>query len=798
MRNLYSFRTFLLAALVSLLGGTALAQTQVTDELTASDFAATNTTYTDFSGVSKTSEAVYAGNSAKTKEGAIQMRSKNSNSGIVSTVSGGTVKSVKITVASGSNTVDVYGSNTAYTSAGDLYATTDNVTQGTLLGSLAASGTITVQGSYKYIGIRSNNGAIYLSSVEVTWEQAASGDNRLDAILTFPQQSLTFDQGSDEARNFEGQEATLRSVSGAPIEGVSIAYSVSAEPEGMVVMDDESYFLLLDETLAGKATVTATFAGDNTYKPATASYTITIQPAVADIAAFNALAKGTKAKLTLTDAEVVYAQGNDIFVRDASGAIDFFRTDLGYSTGDILNGTLVATHDIYNGMSELTSPEDVSVTAAGGTAAPEARDATVATASSYTCDLITLSEVDVIKDGNNFYATDGENRVQVYDKFRLGYTVEDGKVYNIKGILIPFNNIYEICPVQAPEEVIQVETPVIAPEDESGRPGLEVSISVENEDLTIYYTLDGTDPAGQTGIEYEGPFLLTKEGAWFVKAVAVDEDGNVGEVAEKTYYISAVFETPEITPQREQIFTGTQISISGTSETQDVYYTTDGSTPDPDATPAVGTLYEGPFTLEAGQHTVKAKAVDKYGNVDEFTASWDYFVEERKEAGIAWEQDHVQAEPDGGTVVNMFVNPNQLEVTFYSSDPDVARVDNAGFVYAGTKEGEATITAIFAGTEEYDAAVASFTLTVVKATVPAIDAPDIDPAGGEISENASITISWNGDGGAYILYTTDGSDPKASQTVTKRLMGVTLNVADLVADGRETLTVKAYAQGIPQ
>lgn len=83
----------------------------VTDVLTASDFAATGTTYTAFSGVQKNT-AVYAGQSAKSTDGAIQLRSNNSNSGIVTTASGGTVKSVKLTVASGSNTVDVYGSLT--------------------------------------------------------------------------------------------------------------------------------------------------------------------------------------------------------------------------------------------------------------------------------------------------------------------------------------------------------------------------------------------------------------------------------------------------------------------------------------------------------------------------------------------------------------------------------------------------------------------------------------------------------------------------------------------------------------
>lgn len=150
-------------------GGTP---TEYTDILTASMFAATSTTYTDFSGVSYSgtnhSASVYAGNSAKDSNGNIQLRSKNSNSGIVSTTSGGKVKSIKITVGSGSNTIDVYGSSTAYSAASDLYGTS----KGTKIGSVSATGTITVPDNvdYSFVGIRSNNGAVYITSIEITWE----------------------------------------------------------------------------------------------------------------------------------------------------------------------------------------------------------------------------------------------------------------------------------------------------------------------------------------------------------------------------------------------------------------------------------------------------------------------------------------------------------------------------------------------------------------------------------------------------------------------------------------------------
>lgn len=163
-KKLRYFCTLLLMAVASVAWG----QTK-TDVMTADDLPATGNTYTDFSGVKLTSDAVYAGNSAY-NNGNIQLRSKN-NSGIVTTTSGGKILTVKITVASGTNTIDVYGSNTAYTSAADLYNTSK---QGTKLGSLTATGTISVSGDYKYVGIRSNNNALYLSSIEFTWNTSTA------------------------------------------------------------------------------------------------------------------------------------------------------------------------------------------------------------------------------------------------------------------------------------------------------------------------------------------------------------------------------------------------------------------------------------------------------------------------------------------------------------------------------------------------------------------------------------------------------------------------------------------------
>lgn len=147
------------------------------DVITAEDLAATTTQYIDFSGVTKTSDAVYAGNSAKNNTGSIQLRSSNSNSGIVATTSGGRISQIIIiwdNSTANARQIDVYGNTNPYTSAAELYETSGNTNQGELIGSLAkGETTLTIEGNYPYVGIRSNDGALYIKDITFVWEKVS-------------------------------------------------------------------------------------------------------------------------------------------------------------------------------------------------------------------------------------------------------------------------------------------------------------------------------------------------------------------------------------------------------------------------------------------------------------------------------------------------------------------------------------------------------------------------------------------------------------------------------------------------
>ena len=141
-----------------------------TDILNHALIGVSGTSYSEWSGKTATSSAVYAGQSAGGND-AIQLRSNNSNSGVITTASGGKV--TKVVVSWNSNTsngrtLDIYGKSSAYSAATDLYSTS---TQGTKLGSIVygTSTELTIDGDYAFIGLRSASGAMYLDEIQITW-----------------------------------------------------------------------------------------------------------------------------------------------------------------------------------------------------------------------------------------------------------------------------------------------------------------------------------------------------------------------------------------------------------------------------------------------------------------------------------------------------------------------------------------------------------------------------------------------------------------------------------------------------
>lgn len=174
---------------------------------------------------------------------------------------------------------------------------------------------------------------------------------------------------------------------------------------------------------------------------------------VDNIEAFKALSAGTQAKLMLEDALVIFAKGDDAFVRDQSGAIDFYQTGIEFETGQVLNGSIFGELKVFNNMPELIAVGDKTntddITFSNGSVTP-LTGIDLGEVAAYACELVTVS-LTISKEGNYYYGTDEDgNILQIYDKFKIGYNTTDieGKTFDITGIIIPYKTDFEIAPTE--------------------------------------------------------------------------------------------------------------------------------------------------------------------------------------------------------------------------------------------------------------------------------------------------------------------------------------------------------------
>lgn len=189
-----------------------------------------------------------------------------------------------------------------------------------------------------------------------------------------------------------------------------------------------------------------------------------------NIAAFKALASGTTATLTLKNAQVVYKNvyttksgtNTEYYVRDASGAIQFFNTDLELNVNQVINGTVEVTYSPFNELPEAkktanTSAEKLTITD-GEAAVPTKVTVADLTSNKYLCDLLTVENANIISETSgtytNQYLTNGTDKVMIYDKFKTKTNITDGEGFDVTGIFVTAklsgNIIKEFAPISAP------------------------------------------------------------------------------------------------------------------------------------------------------------------------------------------------------------------------------------------------------------------------------------------------------------------------------------------------------------
>jgi hypothetical protein len=518
------------------------------DELTWQTFTSTSATgYGSYTATSTASGVAYSAQFAPS--GYIQLRSSNSNSGIVATKSDKKIKSVTITVngtkTTTARTIDVYGSATAYSAPTDLYKTAN---AGTKVGSAsfesASKGTeftidfkytktegegddaVEVEKEYEfnYVGIRSNSGAVYLDKIVITYEGEA-------AKVELPAISLSYDNKVSITTGTEG---------------ASIYYTTNGdEPTAESTAYTEPFSISEETTVKAIAIL-----GED--KSNIAEQKLTPYAVYANFADMIKAAPTTTTVFTVSGPlTVAYKNGSNAYVKDSAG-----NWMLLYSTGGLLadatNGDqyekVVGKYSPYKNLPEVV-PVDA-VVKSGSTDALEPEELGIdelATDKANQYVKLTNVTITASETANVYTFTDGEGgddaaTVTAYNTFyNSNYynptvTVPIGEGYTVTGFVSVSSDAVQFTPVSFDASAAKqaCEAPTFSVQSGKVDKGTEVTITSATEGASIFYTTDGEDPTVSSTL-YSEPIVINEDVT--IKAIAVKEGFVDSAIATASYTI---------------------------------------------------------------------------------------------------------------------------------------------------------------------------------------------------------------------------------------------------------------------
>lgn len=338
MTNSLTYTRLLIAVFMLAMRGFVWGGT-ITDVLNV-EIVGSRTSYGDWSVKSSRSTAIYAGHS--TGKNSIQLRQSENKSGIITTTSGGKARKISVTFHSSTSStsnriLNIYGKNQAYTATTDLYSNTSSK-KGELLGTITYGKTteLSISGDYTHIGICvAGNYTIYLSDISIEWEDDSYQDtaDKTATTTSFPKSAYKVFWGD----SFTAPQASVS------IGDATVTYSSSNE--SVATVDAATGEVTLKA--AGTTTITAFYAGDETYSESSASYTLTVQ----------------NTRNFVWDATTIYTENTTLgIVTDGISPVTFTfaKNDADHSPAYYAEGNFIQTS--YKNTIKTTVPEGYLIT----------------------------------------------------------------------------------------------------------------------------------------------------------------------------------------------------------------------------------------------------------------------------------------------------------------------------------------------------------------------------------------------------------------------------------------------------
>ena len=406
----------------------------------------------------------------------------------------------------------------------------------------------------------------------------------------------------------------------------------------------------------GTTTITAKYAGDDTYAASSADYTVNVKKVYTSLADLKKAITATEAtfNLRLTDAVVSYVNGSNVYLEDATGGIlvYYYNAANDFKAGQKLNGDVQVKAKTYYSLNEITSWKPASsLSVVEGAEIPLTTltlAGLVANYDRYESCRVKVENVTVTSGttGQGQSGTISQNETDIILRTNAYIITTKDEVIDVTGFPDVFNTGKRLNVWSQDDIVVK-----------KGLAATTLSFDTETTEFTV--------KKGQ-----ESSFTAPK-------ATVKDADGKVVEGAVVTYKsdnsaVAAVDDNGNVTFGSEL---GTAV-ITANYAGDDTHKA---------AAPISYTIVYGkvPTVMAYAAETATAHVGDK-----DFTAP----------------------------TLTLTANGEDIlagkTITYTSDNEEVASVDKDGTVVLMYEEGTAKITATFAGDDTYTEASASFTLTV--------------------------------------------------------------------------------------
>ena len=336
-----------------------------------------------------------------------------------------------------------------------------------------------------------STGKTGIRKIAITYIEDSQTDNRVSTSITLVNPTTKAAVGDIVSL----PSAELKAADESNITDAVITWESSDETVAAFEDNTTTGMKELKALKTGTATITASYAGNTTYKASSASFTLTVKEytqytSIADMLQ-NITSTETDIKYTFSGLVCTYVNGSYTYVHSSNdGDILLFGANLGLEPEISYSGTLIGKLYSYNGLPEIKVASAADINAVQqGMVMVDIAVITLDQLSSYINKQCAIQNAEYVSaNGKNLTFKVGTTEFIARNNFNLNTEgLEAGKKYTVEGFGAVYNDTYQIYPTKFTEEQ---ETP-------AGFRDIKLNLMEHSELLTesnVYITVaeDGT------------------------------------------------------------------------------------------------------------------------------------------------------------------------------------------------------------------------------------------------------------------------------------------------------------------